>query len=275
MFAPTKTWRRWHIKINQNQKRFATASAVAATAVTSLVLARGHRIEEITEVPLVVNDTIESVEKTKAAVALLKALKVQADVTKVANSRKTRAGKGKMRGRRHQQRRGPLLIYAEDRGIVKAFRNIPGVEVANVQRLNLLQLAPGGHLGRFCIWTESAFKLLDSVYGTRDSPSQFKKDYILPSAKIANTDISRIINSTEVQAVVRPAGSARVKRPYTQKKNPLKNQAVLYRLNPYAKVYKAQERERIAKKAKGVSAEERKAPKLAAGKEFLETLHNP
>ncbi len=37
---------------------------------------------------------------------------------------------------------------------MKAFRNSPGVELVNVRRLNLLQLAPGDHLGRFIIWTE-------------------------------------------------------------------------------------------------------------------------
>ena len=285
MFAPTKIWRKWHIKVNQNEKRYATASAVAATGVTSLVIARGHRVEEISEVPLVIADAAESIDKTKAAVALLQSIKAHADVTKVAYSRKTRAGRGKSRGRRHQQRRGPLIVYAEDNGITKAFRNIPGVELANVRRLNLLQLAPGGHLGRFCIWTESAFKLLDSVYGTKDTPSELKKDYLyvssmrtsittdsaysLPTAKISNTDIARIINSTEIQSVVRPAGAARVKRPYTQKKNPLKNQGVLFRLNPYAKAYKAQEQ------AKATAEAERKQKKLSAGSEFLSTLQAP
>jgi large subunit ribosomal protein L4e len=47
MFAPTKTWRRWHRKINLNQKRYAVVSALAASALPSLVLARGHRIEEV------------------------------------------------------------------------------------------------------------------------------------------------------------------------------------------------------------------------------------
>ena len=40
----------------------------------------------------------------------------------------------------------------------KAARNIPGVEVCHVERLNLLQLCPGGHLGRFVIWTKDAFE---------------------------------------------------------------------------------------------------------------------
>lgn len=178
MFAPTKTWRRWHVKVNQNQRRFATVSALAASALPSLVLARGHRIEQVPEVPLVVPSSVETLKKTKEAVALLKSINAYADVVKVSNSRKLRAGKGKMRNRRYRQRRGPLIVYGEDNGIVKAFRNLPGVELANVKRLNLLQLAPGGHLGRFIIWTESAFALLDQVFGTFDTPSVFKKDYM-------------------------------------------------------------------------------------------------
>ncbi|CAG8855279.1 29842_t:CDS:2, partial [Gigaspora margarita] len=93
MFAPTKIWRKWHIKTNLNQKRFATASALAASAIPALVLARGHRIEEIQEMPLVIGDGIESLMKTKAAVDLLKAVNAFSDVVKVSNSRKLRAGK--------------------------------------------------------------------------------------------------------------------------------------------------------------------------------------
>merc|ERR1712078_842305 len=31
MFAPTKTWRRWHRRVNLNQKRMAVCSALAAS----------------------------------------------------------------------------------------------------------------------------------------------------------------------------------------------------------------------------------------------------
>lgn len=47
MFAPSKTWRRWHRKININQKRYAVVSALAASAIPALVMARGHRIEQV------------------------------------------------------------------------------------------------------------------------------------------------------------------------------------------------------------------------------------
>jgi large subunit ribosomal protein L4e len=274
MFAPTKTWRKWHVKVNQNQRRFATVSALAASALPSLVLARGHRIEQIEEVPLVVGAGVEAFTKTKEAVALLKTLNAYADVIKVSNSRKLRAGKGKLRNRRHRQRRGPLIVYNEDKGIVKAFRNLPGVEIVNVRRLNLLQLAPGGHLGRFVIWTEGAFGLLDEVFGTFDKAAVYKKDYILPTAKIANPDVTRLINSAEIQAVVRPANQKTQKRPWAQKKNPLINKGVLFRLNPYAKTLRRQEllkQERVKAK-KGT----KKAKKVhAAGEAFMKTLFAP
>lgn len=56
-------------------------------------------------------------------------------------------------------------------------RNLPGVELCAVSRLNLLQLAPGGHLGRFIIWTKDAFERLDSLYGTYKKASEEKVDY--------------------------------------------------------------------------------------------------
>lgn len=144
MFAPTKIWRRWHRKVNLNQKRYAIASALAASAVPALVLARGHRIEKVPEIPLVLSDTVEAVEKTSAAVKLLKSIGAYEDVEKVKASHNIRAGKGKMRNRRYISRRGPLVVYGtEGAKLVKAFRNIPGVEIVSVDRLNILQLAPG------------------------------------------------------------------------------------------------------------------------------------
>merc|ERR1712038_1329849 len=121
------------------------------------------------------------------------------------------AGKGKMRNRRYTMRRGPLVIYNEDHGVRQAFRNLPGVELISVDRLNLLKLAPGGHLGRFCIWSQAAFEKLDSIYGTWRKASTEKSNYNLP----------RLINSDEIQKVVRPA-KPRARRANI-KKNPLRN----------------------------------------------------
>lgn len=275
MFAPTRVWRRWFIKTNQTQRRYATASALAATALPALVLARGHRVEEIEEVPLIVSNEIESFTKTKQAIAALKALNAYDDVIKVSNSRKIRAGIGKLRNRRHTQRRGPLVIYNQDNGIVKAFRNLSGVEVASVHSLNLLQLAPGGHLGRFVIWTEDAFKQLDKIFGTYESASEVKKGFHLPSAKITMPDVTRLINSDEIQSVVRPAGPKQTKRPFTQKKNPLRNRGVLFRLNPYAQASIRRELREQAQRRAGKLKKNTKTPRTATSEAFFEQLFAP
>ncbi|KAI9676014.1 MAG: hypothetical protein M1817_000757 [Caeruleum heppii] len=271
MFAPTKVWRKWHQKINLGQKRFATASALAASSVPALLLARGHQISTVPEVPLVVSSDAfagAAIAKTSTALSLLKTVGAGPDLTKVRMSRKLRAGKGKMRGRRHRQRRGPLVVYNPDKDgkeLVRAFRNIPGVETSSVYAMNLLQLAPGGHLGRFIVWTSSAFAALDHVYGSTSSPSALKRDFLLPSNVVTNADIGRLINSSEVQAVVRPAkGESRTKRSGVQKKNPLKNKQVLLRLNPYASGYS---KEGLGHKKLGDGKPER------AGETFGKVLH--
>lgn len=229
MFCPTKTWRRWHRRVNVTQKRHAVVSALAASSLPPLVMARGHRIGEVSELPLVVSEGAESLQKTKQALDLLKKLGCGEELSKVMDSKKVRPGKGKMRNRRYTMRRGPLVVYSEDNGIVRACRNIPGVETACVDSLNLLQVAPGGTFGRFIVWTEGAFDKLSEIYGSYKGGSS-KKGYRLPRASMENADVARIINSDEVQSVLKPKLEAAKK--YGAKKNPLKNKMVMARLNP-------------------------------------------
>lgn len=224
----------------------------------------------VPEVPLVIDSAAfegAAAVKTAAALGLLRAVGAGADLDKVKGSKKLRAGKGKLRGRRHRQRRGPLVIYdpeVDGKDLVKGFRNIPGVETSSVYSLNLLQLAPGGHLGRFVVWSSAAFKALDKVYGSTTEPSALKKDFLLPSNVVAQADLTRLINSSEIQSVLRaPKGEARTKRAGVQKKNPLKNKQVLLRLNPYAAAF---QKEKWGEK----KAEDGKPKPLAP--EFFEIL---
>merc|ERR1712000_225592 len=75
-----------------------------------------------------------------------------------------------------------------------------GVDLVNVSRLNLLKLAPGGHLGRFVLWTQDAFERLEDLYGSTTKEAVEKKGYHVPNNMMTNTDLGRIINSTEVQS---------------------------------------------------------------------------
>merc|ERR1712066_306362 len=178
----------------------------------------------------VVSEGAESMQKTKQVIEMLKSLGCDEELQRVVDSKKVRAGKGKMRNRRYTMRKGPLIVYSEDNGIVRAFRNIPGVETACVTRLNLLKLAPGGNFGRFVIWTEGAFKKLSEIYGTMKSGAPMKKGYTLPRPMMENADVARIINSDEVQSVLRPKLEA--PKAHAPKKNALKNKSLMEKLNP-------------------------------------------
>lgn len=270
MFNPTKTWRKWNRKINTTQKRYAVASALAASAVPALVMARGHVVDNVPEIPLVLDTAVESTKKTSAAKDILAAVGALDDVNKAADSKQVRAGKGKMRNRRYTLRRGPLIIYKANDGVEQAFRNLPGVELCCVSRLNLLQLAPGGHMGRFCIWSQAAVEELDVIYGESGKR--------IPSAAMTNADLARIINSDEVQSLVNPIKAGQ--KTYAPKQNAVKNLSALEKLDPYAagkrRAEAAAEAARASKKkdilAKKRAAREAKKAHKAAGQAFYEKV---
>ncbi|KAL7018103.1 hypothetical protein ACKWTF_010641 [Chironomus riparius] len=234
MFAPTKPWRRWHRRISVNQKRYAVVSAIAASGVPALVQARGHVIDGISELPLVVSDKIQEYTKTKQAVLFLRRNKLWGDVLKVYRSKRFRAGRGKMRDRRRIQRRGPLIVYSKDDGLRRAFRNIPGVDTMSVHKMNLLKLAPGGHLGRLVVWTEAAFKHLNDLFGTWNEPSKVKKAYNLPHPIMSNTDLTRLLKSQEIKSCLNAPKKTVFRR--QRRLNPLKNATQKIKLNPFSEV---------------------------------------
>ncbi|KAM7396786.1 hypothetical protein PAMP_019798 [Pampus punctatissimus] len=143
----------------------------------------------------------------------------------------------------HGQKRSHCFTVVEDEGegckeavLLLKFgleSHEKGITLQNVNKLNLLRLAPGGHVGRFCIWTESAFRKLDELYGTWRKPSSLKAGYNLPMHKMTNTDLSRILKSEEIQKALRTPNKKISSR--VLKKNPLKNLRIMLKLNPYAK----------------------------------------
>ena len=70
--------------------------------------------------------------------------------------------------------------------------------------------------------------------------SKQKAGFRLPRSPMANADLARLINSDEVQSVVRPpVVGAHLRIP--RHKNPLRNLNVLLRLNPYAQTLRRME----------------------------------
>jgi len=136
--------------------------------------------------------------------------------------------------------------------------------MGHVDRLNLLQLAPGGSIGRFAIFTEGAVKRLGQLFGTLKGGSTEKKGYTLPRAMMKNTDISRILNSNEIQAVLLPK---KIPHRHVQtRKNPLKNNSILGRLCPFAPAEKRRAQQFHDKKSKVSVASGKKVKKHLAEK---------
>ena len=60
---------------------------------------------------------------------------------------------------------GPLIVVAENKGLVNAASNLPGVDIVTVKNLNPELLAPGTHPGRLTLWTNGAIEQLGKLYG--------------------------------------------------------------------------------------------------------------
>ncbi|RLF17614.1 MAG: 50S ribosomal protein L4 [Thermoprotei archaeon] len=151
-----------HERINKKERRFAIRSAIAATAIKELVEKRGHIVDYVPEIPLIVVNDIEELNKTRLVREAFKKLGLWADVERAKENTRIRAGKGKRRGRRLKKPKSVLVVVAEDRGIFRGARNLPGVDVTLVKNLNAELLAPGGVPGRLTLWSRSAIEVLRS-----------------------------------------------------------------------------------------------------------------
>jgi large subunit ribosomal protein L4e len=153
--------------IPKKEKQLALRSAIAATSNKETVQKRGHQIETVPALPLIVTDTFENLSKTKEVEETLTKLGMLADICRVRDSRSIRAGKGKHRGRKMKQAIGPLIVVVENKTLSNAASNLPGVDVTTVRNLNPELLAPGTHPGRLTLWTNGAIEQLEKLYGEK------------------------------------------------------------------------------------------------------------
>jgi len=155
---PPKPEKNWYEKINRKEMRKALRSAIAATAREEIVRQRNHIFEG--ELPKIVSNELESVKRTKELVEVFRAVGVIADVERSGERKRFRAGRGKMRGRRYVRKKSVLLVVGSDGGVIRAARNLPGVDAVLVKDLNVELLAPGCHPGRLTVWTKSAIEYI-------------------------------------------------------------------------------------------------------------------
>lgn len=150
-------------RINSRERHLALLSAISATEKRELVEKRGHAVSELQNLPIVIDDKIQTIKKTNQIIEILEKIGLSKELARVKDNITIRAGKGKRRGRKYKKRKGPLIVIKENFGVYNAARNIPGVEIINVDNINCILLAPGTHAGRLTIWTQSAFNALNKL----------------------------------------------------------------------------------------------------------------
>jgi len=148
----------WKKAMNRKERRMARLSALAAVAVRDMVEARGHRFKKKLSLPVVVEDRFEETSRTRDAVEVLEKLGVYGDVMRAREGKKVRPGRGKRRGRRYKIPKSILVVVREKKGVERALRNLPGVDVVDVSNLNTELLAPGGDPGRLTLFTKGAIE---------------------------------------------------------------------------------------------------------------------
>ena len=155
---PPKIEKDWIHKINKKEKSKAIRSAIAATILKWVVVERGHLLPS--NYPFVIEEKFELIDKTKKVTESLKKLGLEKELERI-EEKKIRSGKGKSRGRKYHERKGPLIIVSKKDKLYKAAANIPGVDVVDVRSLSIEMLAPGGKPGRLTLWTTAALNILE------------------------------------------------------------------------------------------------------------------
>jgi len=139
-----------HEQINKKEWQGALASAIAATSLPN------NKATHTKSLPIVVSDDIETIKKTKEILKVFGALGF-AKILQESTEPKIRKGIRRS-SRQKSYKHSLLLIVNQDKGAVKAARNIPGVSASTIKDLTISKLAPNGKEVVATIWSESAVK---------------------------------------------------------------------------------------------------------------------
>ncbi len=148
-------------RINIKEKNYAIRSAISATASPELVAKRGHILSKGAVLPIVVDNSLESISKAKEARETFEKLGFSGDLERAHDARTMRSGRARLRRGGYRVPSSLLVVVGSDKGIWRAARNIPGVDVALVDKLSVELLCPGGNAGRLAVWTSGALDRLE------------------------------------------------------------------------------------------------------------------
>jgi large subunit ribosomal protein L4e len=142
---PPKTEKKIVEEINKKEYRKALLSAIAMSAKSDVVSSR-YKSKISLALPIILEDSFEKLAKTKDVSKVLFALKLE-----------------KFLVRAKEQGTKSTLVVVSGGSILKAARNLPGVDVVSVDKLKVKHLAPGTHPGRLTLYSEAAISKISQM----------------------------------------------------------------------------------------------------------------
>jgi large subunit ribosomal protein L4e len=155
---PPKVEKKIVERINKKEYKKALVSAIAATAQSELVKNRGHKVD--VELPIVFDNSFESLSKTADVVKVLKP--ILGKELERAKNKKLRTGVRKRKGGKIYPS-SAIVIVSKDCPVIKAARNIAGFDSVKVSDLSVELLAPGAKAGRLAIYTQAALEEISKL----------------------------------------------------------------------------------------------------------------
>lgn len=209
---PPRSNKRIHKRINRGERRLALRSAIAATAVRSVVEGRGHLVPAGRSLPIVVSGELERIERASELAGVIGALGLRPDIGRLVR-RRARSGRSALRGRSKKAGKSILFVVgggenggsvpggadssapAPDAGpdtapgagpapppprapqpppLLRAAGSIPGVDVVRAGDLSVLDLAPGSEQGRLVVYTPGALDVIGRT-ASADLPGRVRE----------------------------------------------------------------------------------------------------
>jgi large subunit ribosomal protein L4e len=141
-------------EINNREWIKALKIGLASSLDKNLVASNGNKLPD--SYPFVLDNSFETIEKTKDFKDILKKIGFENEMDRTSN-RTIRAGKGTMRSRTYKYKRGPLFVFSSiDSPALKAIRNIRGFDVISSQLLMVSDFGMASKPGRAVVFTKKA-----------------------------------------------------------------------------------------------------------------------
>jgi len=147
-------------KVNRREKLLAILSAISASANLDSVRSRGHVLPDELKLPIVFDESVNSISRTAEVKGFLEKLGLGDELRRASRFRKM-SGHPASRGRTKRPRVGPLFVVSRDAPILKAAKNIPGVQAVDPSELSIRELAPNGTMGRLVLWSQDSMTVID------------------------------------------------------------------------------------------------------------------